>query len=200
RNIVINGAGAAATGVTLVVVLVAKFAEGAWVTLLLIPGMLLVFGAVRRHYHAVARELAYPRPLDISGLHAPIVVVPISAWNKTANKALRFALTLSSDIYAVQVRSSESLDDLPTRWGRLVEAPTTGARLPVPQLIVIDSPYRRTLGPILDYVLHVRDQHPDRQVAVLIPELVEFRWYHYFLHNHRAQGLKALLIFNGGQR
>jgi Amino acid permease len=199
-NIMINGAGAAATGVTLVVVLIAKFAEGAWVTLLLIPGMLLVFGAVRRHYHAVARELAYPRPLDISDLREPIVVVPINGWNKTANKALRFALTLSPDIYAVQVRSSESLDDLHTRWGRFVEAPTTGAGLPVPQLIVIDSPYRRTLRPILDYVLHVRDQYPDRQVAVLIPELVEFRWYHYFLHNHRAQGLKALLLFNGGQR
>src|SRR5262249_5395693 len=129
RNMVINGAGAAATGVTLVVVLVAKFAEGAWVTLLLIPGMLFVFGAVRRHYHTVARALAHPRPLDVSDLQAPIVVLPLSAWNRTANKALRFALTLSPDIYAVQVRSSESLDDLHTRWGRLVEAPTTSAGL-----------------------------------------------------------------------
>jgi hypothetical protein len=85
-NMMINGAGAAAIGVTLVVVLIAKLAQGAWVTLLLIPGMLLVFGAVRRHYHAVARELAYPRPLDISNLCAPIVVVPISGWNKTATK------------------------------------------------------------------------------------------------------------------
>jgi hypothetical protein len=197
---VINGTGAAATGVTLVVVLVAKFAEGAWVTLLLIPGMLFVFGAVRRHYHTVARALAHPKPLDVSDLQAPLVVLPLSAWNRTANKALRFALTLSPDIYAVQVRSSEFLDDLHTRWGRLVEAPTTRAGLPVPQLTVIDSPYRRTLQPLLDYVLQVRDQHPNRQIAVLIPELVESRWYHYFLHNHRAQGLKALLLFKGGQR
>ena len=148
----------------------------------------------------IVRTSASPRPLDVSNLCAPIVVVPISGWNKTANKALRFALTLSLDIYAVQVRSSESLSDLHTRWGRFVEAPTSDAGLPVPQLIVIDSPYRRTLRPILDYGLHVRDQHPDRQIAVLIPELVEFRWYHYFLHNHRAQELKALLLFNGGQR
>ncbi len=200
RNMVINGAGAAATGVTLVVVLVAKFAEGAWVTMLLIPGMLFVFGAVRRHYSAVARELAYPRPLDVSDLHEPIVVVPVSAWNKTANKALRFALKMSPDIYAVQVRASEHMDDLQTEWDRFVKAPTTRVGLPVPQLVVLDSPYRRTLQPILDYVLEVRDQHPDRQIAVLIPELVESRWYHYFLHNHRAQGLKALLLFNGGQR
>jgi amino acid transporter len=200
RNMVINGAGAAATGVTLIVVLVAKFAEGAWVTMLLIPGMLCVFGAVRRHYQAVACALAHPQALDVSDLRAPIVVVPISAWNKTANKALHFALKLSPDIYAVQVRSSEYLDDLHTQWSRFVEAPTTSAGLPVPQLIVIDSPYRRTLRPILNYVLQVRDQHPDRQIAVLIPELVESRWYHYILHNHRAQGLKALLLFNGGQR
>jgi hypothetical protein len=89
---------------------------------------------------------------------------------------------------------------LHTQWGRFVEAPTTRAGLPVPQLVVIDSPYRRTLRPILDYVLHVRDHHPDRQIAVLIPELVASRWYHNFLHNHRAQGLKALLLFYGGQR
>ena len=112
RNMAINGAGAVATGVTLLVVLVAKFTEGAWVTLLLIPGMLFIFVAVRRHYQAVACEVAYHRPLDVSDLHEPIVVVPISAWNKTANKALRFALKLSPDIYAVQVRSAERMDDL----------------------------------------------------------------------------------------
>jgi hypothetical protein len=197
---VINGAGTAATGVTLLVVLVAKFTEGAWVTMLLIPGMLFVFVGVRRHYRVVARELAYPRPLDVSDLHEPIIVVPISAWNKTANKALRLAIKISSDIYAVQVRSAEGMDDLQTQWGQFVATPTARAGLPVPQLVVIDSPYRRTLQPIIDYVLQVRDRHPDRQIAVIIPELVESRWYQYFLHNQRAEGLKALLLFHGGQR
>ena len=200
QNMAINGVGAAATAVTFLVVLVAKFTEGAWVALLLIPGMLFVFGAVRRHYLAVARAVTHPRPLDVSDLHEPIVVVPISGWNNMAHKALRFALKMSSDIYAVQVRADERLDDLQSQWERLVEAPTARAGLPIPQLVVIESPYRRTLQPILDYVLKVRDQHPDRQVAVLIPELVESRWYHYFLHNQRAQGLKALLLFHGGQR
>jgi amino acid transporter len=200
HNMAINGVGAAATALTLLIVLAAKFTEGAWVTLLLIPSMLSVFVAVRRHYHAVARQVAYPRPLDVSALHEPIVVVPISGWNKMANKALRFALKMSSDIYAVQVRSAERMDDLQTQWGRFVEAPTVRAGLPVPQLVVIESPYRRTLRPILDYVLEMKDRHPERQIAVLIPELVEYRWYHYFLHNQRAQGLKALLLFHGGQR
>jgi hypothetical protein len=200
QNMAINGVGAAATAVTFLVVFVAKFAEGAWVALVLIPGMLVVFGAVRRHYHAVARAVAQDGPLDVSDLHEPIVVVPLSGWNRMAHKALRFALKMSSSIYAVQVRADERLDDLRTPWERFVEAPTAQAGLPVPQLVVLDSPYRRTLQPILDYVLRVRDQHPDRQVAVLIPELVESRWYHYFLHNQRAQGLKALLLFHGGQR
>ena len=200
HNMAINGVGAAATAVTFLVVLVAKFTEGAWVALLLIPGMLFVFGAVRRHYLAVARAVTHPRPLDVSDLHESIVVVPISGWNSMAHKALRVALKMSSDIYAVQVRADERLDNLQSQWERLVEAPTARAGLPIPQLVVIESPYRRTLQPILDYVLKVRDQHPDRQVAVLIPELVESRWYHYFLHNQRAQGLKALLLFHGGQR
>jgi hypothetical protein len=107
---------------------------------------------------------------------------------------------MSPDIYAVHVHSAEGMDDLQTQWGQFIEAPTTRAGLPVPQLVVIDSPYRRTLQPILDYVLQVRDHHSDRQIAVIIPELVESRWYQYFLHNQRAQGLKALLLFHGGQR
>ena len=68
--------------------------------------------------------------------------------------------------------SAEHMDELQTHWSRFVEAPTARAGLPVPQLVVLDSPYRRTLNPILNYVLEVRDRHPDRQIAVLIPELV----------------------------
>jgi hypothetical protein len=155
---------------------------------------------VRRHYHAVALEVAQPTPLDVSDLEDPVVVVPIGDWNKMANKALRFALKLSPDIYAVQVSVPERTDGLQAQWSRFVEEPAARAGLPVPRLVTIDSPYRRTLNPIVDYVMATRDRHPDRQVAVIIPELVEYRWYHYFLHNQRAQALKALLLFNGGQR
>jgi amino acid transporter len=200
RGMLVNGLGASATAVTLLVVLVAKFAEGAWVTLVLVPGMLLVFVAVRRHYQAVARAVAQPAPLDVSGLQAPIVVVPVRDWNRMAHKALRFALKLSTDIEVVQVRSTEEMEDLRDRWPHLVEAPARRAGLSVPRLVVIESPYRRTLTPIFDHVMALRDGHPDRQIAVLIPELVEVRWYHYFLHNQRAQALKAMLLFHGGQR
>ncbi|HNB71840.1 MAG TPA: APC family permease [Acidobacteriota bacterium] len=199
-NMTINGAGALATGVTLFVVLIAKFTEGAWVTLFLIPAMLSVFAAVRRHYHSVALEVSCPRPLDVSDLRDPVVIVPIREWNKMAHKALRFALKLSPDIFGVQIRAAERMDDLNSQWKQFVEDPVSRAGLPVPHLVVLESPYRRTLNPLVDYVLEMRDRYPDRQIAVLIPELVEFRWYHYLLHNQRAQVLKALLLLKGGQR
>jgi amino acid transporter len=199
-RMLVNGVGASATAVTLLVVLAAKFVEGAWVALVLLPAMLTTFVAVRRHYHAVALEVAKPGPLDVDGLEAPIVIVPISGWNRIAHKAMRFALKLSTEIDAVHVRGDERANGLIQHWGDLVETPTRLAGLPTPRLVVLDSPYRRTLTPLFDYVMAVRDRHPDRQIAVLIPELVESRWYHNLLHNQRAQALKAMLLLYGGQR
>src|SRR5262249_56651256 len=94
-NVAINAIGAAATGVTLVVILVAKFAEGAWVMSLLVPMMLAVFGGVRRHYHRVSVEIANPHPLNVESLQPPVVILPMNAWNKMSQKGLRFALKLS---------------------------------------------------------------------------------------------------------
>jgi hypothetical protein len=116
-----------------------------------------------------------------------------------AQKGLRFALQLSPDIVVVQVLASDADEDLRARWADYVEAPTHAARLPTPQLVQIHSPYRHVLNPILDYVLRTRDQHPERQIAVLIPELVEARWYHNLLHNKRAGTLKALLLLRGDE-
>src|SRR5262249_26142184 len=139
-KIVINAVGAAATGATLLVILVAKFAEGAWVTVLLTPMLLAVFGGVRRHYHRVSLEIANPQSLDVTGIQPPIVILPMSAWNKMSQKGLRFALKLSPDIFVVQIRTGNKLEhDLTRRWPELVEAPTKEARLPTPQLVVVES-------------------------------------------------------------
>jgi amino acid transporter len=199
RNVAINGLGAAATGVTLVVVFVAKFAEGAWITALLIVIMLVIFGSVRRHYHRVEIETLNTKPLDVSGLCPPIVILPMHEWNKMSQKGLRFALKLSTDIFVLQVRTGDEKDDLRTRWQDLVEAPTRAAGLPTPHLVEIPSPYRYVFNPIMDYVLKKRDEHPDRQIAVLVPELVAHRWYHHLLHNKRASMLKALLLLRGDE-
>jgi len=201
RNMLVNGLGALATGVTTVVVLSAKFKEGAWVTVLLIPSMLLVMNLVRRHYNLVAREVASSEPAEFTDLQAPLVLIPIASWTKITQKALRFAFTLSHEVRALHISSGEETEDAFTaQWDELAGAPAKRAGLPPPELIEIDSPYRHVLGPIVDYVLEVEGKNPDRQIAVVLPEMVERHFYHYFLHNKRAEILKALLLARGSQR
>jgi amino acid transporter len=197
----INGVGAAATGVTLVVVLIAKFAEGAWVTVLLIAALVELFRRVRGHYAHVARETQDCGPLDVWGLRPPFVVVPVKGWDTLTQKGLRFALKLSSDVCGVHVATSEEeAAELRRAWQANVEMPAHEAGLLPPSLIVVPSPYRRLLTPFLEQISRLKEEHPDRQIAVIIPELVEHRWYQYLLHNQRATMLKAALLFRGDQR
>jgi amino acid transporter len=200
RSMFVNGLGATATAVTVVVVLGAKFLEGAWVTVLLIPSLLIFMLFVSRHYRAVNAELVQDTPLDLTHLQPPIVVMPLHHWNKIADKGLRFAINLSTDIHVVQVKIADSGDDLTSRWCRLVEQPAQELGVPVPKLTVLESPYRLIFRPILDFVNALAKEHPDRNIAVLIPEMVERHWFHYFLHNQRAALLKGLLLVNGNQR
>jgi len=186
--------------VTVLVVLVAKFSEGAWVTALLIPGLLGVMLSIRRHYSRVAQETQSMSPLEITHLGPPLVIVPIQEWGKVAQRALQFALTLSPEIVAVHVASDEEGDALQGEWSKFVEVPVIKAGIAAPKLVVLQSPYRLVLTPIVNYVLEVERANPDRQLAVLIPELVERHWYHFPLHNQRAELLKALLLRKGSER
>lgn len=195
----INGLGATATGITVLVVLTAKFTEGAWITVLLIPSLLVVMIAVHHHYLALEREIELHTPINLTHLEPPIVIVPLQGWNKIAEKGLRFAIHLSTEVHALQVRVSEGSEDLRKSWVHLIEGPALELGLPVPKLTVVDSQYRRLFRPILDFVNEIEQQHPGRYIAVLIPELVERHWYHYILHNQRAAVLKALLLLKGNQ-
>lgn len=199
RNMLINGVGAAATAVTLGVVLIAKFTSGAWLTVLIIPGILLIFRAVKRHYAHVRVEIAHPAPLNVSHLNHPIVVVPIREWNTLAHKALRFALNLSSDIYAVQVITTGEMDILKSKWDKLVVKPAESAGLAPPQLVVLESPYRKLYRPIDTFISELKTKYPGRQIAVIVPELVERHWYHYFFHNQQGETLKFRLLARGDQ-
>jgi len=200
RSMLVNGLGAVATGITLVVVLVAKFTSGAWVSALLVIGLVATMMWVRRHYRAVAAEVSSSSPLEVSAPRPPIVVIPIEAWGKIAQRALQFALTLSPDIRAVHVATEEDTNALREQWSRVVDEPMKQAGRTPPQLVVLPSPYRLILRPILDYVLQAEQQYPDRQIAIIVPELVERHWYHYPLHNQRAELLKALVLLHGSRR
>ena len=200
HSMLVNGLGAVATATTVVVVTVSKFVAGAWVTALLIPAIMIVMISIRRHYREVAAEIANTAPLDLTGLRNPLVVVPILFWNKIAQKGLRFALNLSSEVLALHIECEKDCGDMRQSWSRNVEEPARRAGLASPRLVVLSSPYRFVISPILDYVLELERNHPDRQIAVLIPELVERHWYHSFLHNQRAEWLRALLLAKCSQR
>ena len=200
RNMLVNGVGALATGATLIVVLVAKFTSGAWVSALLIAALVATMLWVRRHYQSVAIETASTSPLDVGTIEPPIVVVPIQGWGKVAQRALEFGLTLSPDIRAVHVAAEEETNALRAQWAEVVESPLKKVGRTPPELVTLPSPYRLVLRPILDYIVQIEQQHPDRQIAVVVPELVERHWYHYFLHNQRAEILKALILLHGSQR
>jgi amino acid transporter len=200
HSMLVNAAGAIATAITVGVVLVAKFAEGAWITLLLIPGLLAVMAAVRRQYHRVNIQIASQSPLELRRFHPPIVVVPMDRWSTVAKRALTFALNISPEIVVVHVASGERTSYLAEQWHDYVENPVLELGMVPPGLAVLQSPYRFVINPIVDYVLDLSRRHPDRQVAVLIPEVVERKWYYHLLHNQRAAALKTMLYFKGSAR
>ena len=196
HNRLVNGAGALVTGITVIVVLVAKFAEGAWITLLLIPGLVLLMIAVRRQYHIMGMQIASQSPLKLTAFRPPLVVVPLDRWSKMAQRALTFGLNISPDVLAVHIEGERTVY-LQQEWHDYVEAPVTELGLCAPRLVVIPSPYRFVITPIVDFVLDLSRKRPERQIAVLIPEVVERRWYYHALHNQRGAALKALLYFKG---
>jgi amino acid transporter len=200
RSMFINGLGAVATAITVIVVLIAKFVEGAWIVVVLIPAMIIVMQAVKHHYARVERETKASGPVNTTTLGEPIVVIPVERWSVVSEKALRFAWHFSHDIRIVHIECGEDTDALCRVFPDLVEGPAKAAGLPVPQLVVLKSPFRFVIRPILNYALELEKSNPDKTIAVLIPELVESRWYYFLLHNNRSQVLKALLLFSGNQR
>ncbi|MGH9444703.1 MAG: APC family permease [Terriglobia bacterium] len=200
RSMYVNGLGAVATAITVGVVTLSKFTEGAWITVLLIPLIIALMLAIRKHYDRVLIETADSNPLDLTGLRNPLVVVPVLGWNKITENGMRFALTLSSDVQVVHVEAEGCTDEIEKNWRRFVEDPVRKANFPAPQLKVIRSPFRYVVNPIVDYILDLERANPDRQIAVIVPELVEHHWYQFVLHNQRPKWLKALLLLKGSQR
>jgi amino acid transporter len=201
RSMWINGLGAAATGVTLVVVVVSKFVEGAWIAALAVPLVVFLFARINRHYQSVAAQVADDQPLVLAETQAPIVIVPVQSWSKLTSRGLRFALELSTDVRALHILTQDStICELTPVWEELVAGPARAAGLVAPQLILRKSTYRQFFAPLVDYIEQLRDQTPDRDIVVIVPDLVVHRWYHRFLHNNRGTLLRGLLRMRGGPR
>jgi amino acid transporter len=193
----INAVGATATGLTVLIVIVAKFTEGAWMTLILIPALVLLMFAIGRHYRRIGREIAATGPIPLDHLERPIVFVPIDGWSKISLKALRFALSLSCEVKALHIDTGEPTDELRRRWDEWAKHPAQMNHLQAPELTVLKSPFRYIVTPLYDYILLQKDRYPGRKIAVIVSELVERRWYHYLLHNQRGEALTALLTLSG---
>jgi len=196
----VNALGALATGITTVVVLVAKFVEGAWITALLVALMIAFMLKVKRHYVRVAREIDLERPIVPAEVTEPIVILPIDRWSRISEKALCFALSMSNDIRCLHVQTVEEPDQICKDWERDVAAPLRAAGKCVPKLEILQSPYRYVLAPVIDYVLKAEQESSFHKICVLVPELVVRHWWENLLHNRRADLLKVILLMRGNRR
>ncbi|HEX3865486.1 MAG TPA: APC family permease [Gemmatimonadaceae bacterium] len=199
RSRILNGAGAVATAATLVVVIVSKFLEGAWITVLIVPALVMLLRAVRAQEDRIDRETDVDGPLQLDQPPPPIVVVPVKRLNRVARKALRLAVSMSPDVQVVQVFAEAlQMDDLRRHWRESVERPLQDAGFASPELVLLHSPYREFFGPLLAHVRALTKAHPRRYVAVVVPELVDRRWYHTLLRSQTSTLLKGILLWRGG--
>jgi amino acid transporter len=199
-SVLLNAAGATVTGATLVFVVISKFAAGAWLTLFFLPATVLFMRRIKRHHERVERELSTEDPLSAHDLSPPLVIVPIESWTRVSQRAIRFALSISSNVRVVHVRSDTAETPLEEHWEEWVGRPAKSSGQPAPSLVVLESPYRLVIKPIYDYILEAERDLSKGQIAVILPNLVERRWYQRFLHNQRAELLTAMLLLYGARR
>jgi len=182
----INGFGALVTGIVLLIVAVTKTFEGAWIVLLLIPVIVAVFKATRRHYDHVASQLTLRGYQPERRAHNT-VVMPIGGMQRAVVEALRYAETLSDDVRAVYVdidpKATEQIRRDWDKWGGRVT------------LVVLPSPYRSVMEPLLAYITQVETERPNDYVTVILPEFVPARWWQHLLHNQSALLIKGALLF-----
>ncbi len=185
----LNGLGALVTGVALVVIAIGKFAEGAWLTFLALPLIVAGFEQIRSHYRQVALQLTMdgfcsPEPTSAP----PRLVIPVSGVHRGTADAVDYARSISKDVTAVHIEmvpgSGERIRERWQEW------------CPDVPLVILPSPYRSMVGPLLDYLDKTDEEHADGQLAtVVLPEFVPARWWHGLLHNQSAWVLKAALIY-----
>jgi amino acid transporter len=189
RAQVVNGAGAIVTGLVLVIVLVTKFAEGAWIVVLAMPILFLAMKTVSRHYAQIGGELSP----TVSGVALPARIHAIVLVNNLLAptlRALAFAqATGPQSLVALNVSDQGADDPFAVQWSE--------RGMPVP-LVILDSPYRETVRPILRYVRHLRREHPGDVISVIIPEYVVSRWWQQILHNQTALRIKSRLRLEPG--
>jgi amino acid transporter len=202
----VNLLGAVATGFALLVMVAAKFADGAWIALLAIPAVIFVLKSINAYYRGLETKLRDDRPMELARHAPPYLLVATQGWNKLTDKAVSFALRLSPDVYALHLtelegpEGEENLQLLRRQWEVDVEAPAIAAGLKAPRLIFLKAPYRRIHLPLLDFIARLETDDPERPIAILIPTLIKQSWWEMLLHTHRAWQLRRALLRCGDSR
>jgi amino acid transporter len=185
----INGIGTLATFLAFSIIGFSKFLHGAWITVIIIPGMVYVFFQIKNHYREVAKELTLKGlPPSLRPLPPPRLVIPISGVHRGTIEAVNFARSLSPEVTALYVALDEEVTKLvQERWLRW---------FPDLKLAVVPSPYRSIVQPILDYLDQTDIDNNDGQQAVLVlPEFVPAHAWQALLHNQTALLLRAALLY-----
>ena len=187
KGLAINGLGAATTGVIALIVVESKFLTGAWMVVIALPILVAVMLAIRGHYRAVTDALTAPHATSGPRTAAqPIVVVPVARLDEPARQAIAFANSVATSPIAVHVTNdAEGAEELRRDWPRW----SGGA-----ELVVIESPYRALVGPLLAYLDVLQRHDPDRPVLVVLSEFVPRHWWENLLHNQTALRLKLRLF------
>jgi hypothetical protein len=182
----ISGVGAIVTGGVMITIAATKFMHGAWIIIVLIPILIFVFVLIHRHYDEVATQLS----LDDMPEREPMsntVLVLVGDLHRGVVRAVQYAQTLSPAAKAVFVETDpERTRRLEEKWGR--------SRMGIP-LVVLSSPYRSLLKPLLDYVDRIHASDPHRVVTIILPEFIPARWWQQMLHNQTALLVKGALLF-----
>jgi len=188
KSLVINLIGATATAIVLTVFIATKFVHGAWLVVVMIPLLVMMFMAIHRHYVSVATQLSLEVIGDTLEPIKNTVIVPISGIHRGVINALRYAKSISpNSVTAVYVDfEEEATAKLKERWNKL----DLGIKL-----VVLPSPYRELTRPILKFIYKVDRLRSDDIITVVIPEFVPNKWWQHLLHNQSSLLLKAALLF-----
>jgi amino acid transporter len=187
RGLVINGLGAVTTGAIVGIVAVSKFTGGAWLVMIMVPLLVALMWAIHVHYQRMERAIAPRSAIVGAPARPPLVIVPVARLDQPSIDALAFARSISMDALAVHITNdASSAEVLREQWSRL----GAGA-----ELVIVESPYRALIGPLLRYLDAVQRQDPDRRLLVVLSEVVPRHWWDNLLHNQTALRLKLRLFF-----
>ena len=190
-KIVINSLGAFCTAVVMVVFAITKFADGAWIILILVPTLVTIFFGIHHHYRGLAKSLSLENKGNLQRIRRHRVILPISGVHQGSLAALNYARTLSDDVTAVHVSidpdETEKVKDKWEHWGEGI------------RLVILESQYRQLVEPLLEYIEELASiRQPNELITIVVPQFVPRRWYYNLLHTQTAFWLRLALLFRPG--